>query len=1127
MQRVGSRCQVMHGNAKMTGGGLKKKDLKYNKQGKIVSKKMSTLAKKKLQKAGYTTKKGQVGAVRSMRGGGIITVTIEPDAKAANLFEGFPLNVERKITINELKTQIIKQINVTLSKTAEKLGIVKKTLSEEPTTLSLFFYNKHRKIEIENPTLNSTLADYGFKNGNIITVEFMCPYWASRGECDKSGDPKIYMEDHCKAECQCTEWASLGECDKPGDPKKYMNHHCKDACDLVEKIKKKWEFKKKTGRLIRDTKFKKLLLSNRNNNGNTNSNSLNNSLNNKAYKKNLEKIKKNYKDYSSEFKLYRDTDYITIIFAHELKDEYNTYFSKHLCDYDHQIRRMKEIIRDNDMDINNTVPNLNEKIEKMKADIHNVPYNIFVYLYTVDNFIYHVINNAMREYTLNTSAGLFNDTIIYYIISINRYIYNNSVGRTIHQYNSDTLQKEKGYNVVWRGTQLSGINSDIFDSFKTFRISGYVSTSSVYTVAKSFYESNMKNSDKFPIMLKILFRDDCEYIAPISYVSSKEKENEYLIKPYTLFYMVGKMKIKDGRITYTLLISNNKSQKEFIDSIVLDASLPINVLPNIATEAITPIQDIIRLVSYNVHMNVDDKSARIKNINDLNGDIYLLQEATTTSKDDLQGRYSYKFEKSKHRDYGQGIYISKVIQEDCFKVKYLPDGDTNNLDTGYKSCIILEYAYFVIICVHLDVHDKTGAKRVNQVKKLIPYITTHYKNRPVILGGDFNAHIESDYSDSDSDLQIQGNKKYLSTNLGKQHPLDFKTIETIKSYPIFSKGDSLEQLSWKKLDKFTSIYNNRIDYFFTSPEVTLSDAGVYNDSLFTGSDHCPIWMDMPICLYMDDFKDIRDAHREYGGSNPKKTGIYIKNNKKYILKGPTDRDIVTNEVIASKLYQLAGIKVPNLTVLINTETDEYYVASELVENYIDLTKKVITLPNTSAQIRAQIRKNLLQNPTYREQILGGFFVDVWLSNWDVAGDEKNESNNNIFNNIGIVGRDNRRNILGEIIRVDVGGALLFRARGGLKLNFDNIPTEEFLKPGQSTSKLFDTPCNPSLTNADCKQRTGLTKLSKINKKHIIQTIDLYEGLMGPALIGRLRDVLGKRLDYLLKSDNYKQYLQRT
>ena len=63
----------MHGNAKMTGGGLRKKDLKYNKQGKIVSKKMSQRAKKekRLQKAGYITKKGQFGIVRSMKGGSL------------------------------------------------------------------------------------------------------------------------------------------------------------------------------------------------------------------------------------------------------------------------------------------------------------------------------------------------------------------------------------------------------------------------------------------------------------------------------------------------------------------------------------------------------------------------------------------------------------------------------------------------------------------------------------------------------------------------------------------------------------------------------------------------------------------------------------------------------------------------------------------------------------------------------------------------------------------------------------------------------------------------------------------------------------------------------------------------
>lgn len=44
-QRLGSRTQVMHGTAKMTSGGLIKKQLKYNKRGKIVSIKLSNISK--------------------------------------------------------------------------------------------------------------------------------------------------------------------------------------------------------------------------------------------------------------------------------------------------------------------------------------------------------------------------------------------------------------------------------------------------------------------------------------------------------------------------------------------------------------------------------------------------------------------------------------------------------------------------------------------------------------------------------------------------------------------------------------------------------------------------------------------------------------------------------------------------------------------------------------------------------------------------------------------------------------------------------------------------------------------------------------------------------------------------
>ena len=69
MKKVGSRAEVMHGTAEKTSygkSGLRKKDLKYNKQGRIVSKKMSARAKKekRLVKAGYKTKKGVFGSFK-------------------------------------------------------------------------------------------------------------------------------------------------------------------------------------------------------------------------------------------------------------------------------------------------------------------------------------------------------------------------------------------------------------------------------------------------------------------------------------------------------------------------------------------------------------------------------------------------------------------------------------------------------------------------------------------------------------------------------------------------------------------------------------------------------------------------------------------------------------------------------------------------------------------------------------------------------------------------------------------------------------------------------------------------------------------------------------------------------
>ena len=73
---IGTRAEVMHGTAYKTSAGkikgkggdaLTKVHLKYNKQGRIVSKAKSAKKGKllaQLRKAGYTTKKGSFGAVK-------------------------------------------------------------------------------------------------------------------------------------------------------------------------------------------------------------------------------------------------------------------------------------------------------------------------------------------------------------------------------------------------------------------------------------------------------------------------------------------------------------------------------------------------------------------------------------------------------------------------------------------------------------------------------------------------------------------------------------------------------------------------------------------------------------------------------------------------------------------------------------------------------------------------------------------------------------------------------------------------------------------------------------------------------------------------------------------------------
>jgi hypothetical protein len=63
---IGSRIQVLRGNAYKTSGGLLVEDLIMNKHGRVVSAIKHKTAKKerRLEKAGYFTQKGKFGFVK-------------------------------------------------------------------------------------------------------------------------------------------------------------------------------------------------------------------------------------------------------------------------------------------------------------------------------------------------------------------------------------------------------------------------------------------------------------------------------------------------------------------------------------------------------------------------------------------------------------------------------------------------------------------------------------------------------------------------------------------------------------------------------------------------------------------------------------------------------------------------------------------------------------------------------------------------------------------------------------------------------------------------------------------------------------------------------------------------------
>ena len=159
-------------------------------------------------------------------------------------------------------------------------------------------------------------------------------------------------------------------------------------------------------------------------------------------------------------------------------------------------------------------------------------------------------------------------------------------------------------------------------------------------------------------------------------------------------------------------------------------------------------------------------------------------------------------------------------------------------------------------------------------------------------------------------------------------------------------------------------------------------------------------------VIVPDYGDI-SSWKQYAPAGGSNIGGYYRDaqGNKYYLKEGQSQSHVDNETLATAFYRELGIPVP-------------LQGYGMMNGELWLVSPIVSKENNF--------RKLLRDKDFMDEVRQGFAVDAWLSNYDVTGWE--------YDNI-IPGND------GAPVRIDNGGALMWRARGEEKLWFGDDPTE--------------------------------------------------------------------------------------
>ena len=211
------------------------------------------------------------------------------------------------------------------------------------------------------------------------------------------------------------------------------------------------------------------------------------------------------------------------------------------------------------------------------------------------------------------------------------------------------------------------------------------------------------------------------------------------------------------------------------------------------------------------------------------------------------------------------------------------------------------------------------------------------------------------------------------------------------------------------------------------------------------------------------------------GSMPGGLATSSRTGRRYYVKRYENQEQTRNEAVANRLYDAAGVRVPNVSLLRDDDGNVIGVASEIVPG-----------------LRSE----------FAEDAADGLVIDAWLANWDVVGD----SGDNLVS-------DSE----GNSVRIDQGGALTTRAQGAPK-------GKAF---GPKVGEMASIPeANEAMQNASPSSlRAGFDSLRAITDKQIKDIVKANsvgdtaaDNKLIATLIKRRKDLLSQEADFVSQGD---------